>query len=196
MDPLGAPASAIAVVELAAKIASLCLKYFSAVKKAKSDIERLLQHINDLKIVLEGARQLLQRPDGIRLEYSQKLRGLLDNTRSRLDAIHKKLEDRLGTWTGRAMRRLGWRALAWPFESKEMEEIIANLQRDQQAVSACLHIDQTYVDNLSYATDKPLTLDIQRRGSRYRPQYRTLKAFGRERRCLRLSSKRTRSQMP
>ncbi|KAK4220684.1 hypothetical protein QBC38DRAFT_493706 [Podospora fimiseda] len=48
MDGLGAAASVIAVIELTAKLISLCLEYSSAVKNARSDIERLRNHTERL----------------------------------------------------------------------------------------------------------------------------------------------------
>ena len=73
MEGLGAAASTIAVVELAAKVASLCLEYSFAVKNAKSDIERLRQYTDTLKATVEGAQRLLQGPYRTRLETSQTL---------------------------------------------------------------------------------------------------------------------------
>ncbi|KAL8296250.1 hypothetical protein RB600_001638 [Gaeumannomyces tritici] len=43
----------------------------------------------------------------------------------------------------KVMRRIGLRALTWPFEAKDVDKIIANLQRDQDTISAALQIDQT-----------------------------------------------------
>ena len=60
MEGLGAAASVIAVVELAAKVASLCLEYSSAVKKARPDIGCLRKHINSLKTAIDGVQELLQ----------------------------------------------------------------------------------------------------------------------------------------
>ncbi|KAK5651140.1 hypothetical protein OQA88_13234 [Cercophora sp. LCS_1] len=143
MEGLGAAASVIAVVELAAKVGPLCLEYSSAVKNARSDIERLKKHTDSLKTTAKGAQKVLQGPHGARLETSQKLRETLDNTHSQLDNISTKLEAKLHTGrTASAMRRMGLRALKWPFESKDVDKIIANLQRDQDAFTAALQIDQ------------------------------------------------------
>ncbi|KAL2192251.1 hypothetical protein P885DRAFT_48132 [Corynascus similis CBS 632.67] len=143
MEGLGAAASVIAVVELAAKVGSLCLEYSSAVKSARSDIERLKKHTDSLKTTAEGAQKLLQGPHGARLETSQKLRETLNDTHSQLGDVATKLEAKLYTGrTASAMRRVGLRALKWPFESKDVDKIIANLQRDQDAFTAALHIDQ------------------------------------------------------
>ncbi|KXX78527.1 Vegetative incompatibility protein HET-E-1 [Madurella mycetomatis] len=139
-----ATASVIAVVELAAKIASLCVEYSSAVKNARSDIERLRKHTISLKITVDGAQQLLQGPDGARLQTSQKLRESLEKTHSQLGDVATKLEAKLHTGRrAKAMRRVGLRALKWPFESRDVDKIIANLQREQDSFSAALQIDQT-----------------------------------------------------
>ncbi|KAK3994174.1 hypothetical protein QBC44DRAFT_306366 [Cladorrhinum sp. PSN332] len=144
MEGLGAAASLIAVVELAAKVGSLCLKYSSAVKSAKSDIERLRKHTENLKTTADDAQKLLQGPHGARLETSQKLREALNNTCSQLGDVATKLEEKLHKGRrAKMMRRLGLRALGWPFESKDVDKIIANLQRDQDSFSAALQIDQT-----------------------------------------------------
>ena len=149
MEGLGAAASTIAVVKLAAMVVSLCLEYSSAVKNARADIERLRQHTDSLKTTVEGAQKLLQGPRGARLETSQKLHEALNNTHSQLGDITTKLEVKLHTGRkAKAMRSLGLRALKWPFESKDVDKIIANLQRDQASFSAALQIDQTYVADL------------------------------------------------
>ncbi|KAK0632942.1 hypothetical protein B0T14DRAFT_542129 [Immersiella caudata] len=143
MEGLGAAASVIAVVELAAKVASLCLEYSSAVKHAKSDIERLRKHTDSLKITVNGAQKLLQGPDGARLETSLKLREAMANSYLQLDDIATKLEEKLRAGrTAKAMRCMGLRALRWPFESKDVDKIIANLQQDQTSFTTALQIDQ------------------------------------------------------
>jgi hypothetical protein len=41
MEVVGSAASIIAVIDLSAKVASLCFQYSSAVKNARSNVERL-----------------------------------------------------------------------------------------------------------------------------------------------------------
>jgi hypothetical protein len=53
MDGLSGAASVIAVVDISAKVASLCFQYSVAVKDVKADIERLLGKVKDVKNVLE-----------------------------------------------------------------------------------------------------------------------------------------------
>ena len=166
MAELGVAASVIAVVDLAVKVASLCLEYSSAVKNARSDIERLRKHTDSLKTTAEGAQKLLQGPHGGRLETSQNLKEALDNTRSQLGDVAAKLEAKLQGRTRRAMRCLGLRALKWPFESKDVDKIIANLQRDQASFSAALQIDQTYAQT-SYFGRYVANSNFQHRTPRY-----------------------------
>ncbi|KAL8330667.1 hypothetical protein RB593_001591 [Gaeumannomyces tritici] len=152
MEALGAAASAIAVVELAAKVVALCLQYSRDVRKAKDDIDSFRQQTEDLKAIAEGAQRLLQGPDGSRLETAQNLRSALANARLQLDPIHTRLDGKLNGRRHRAMRRVGLRALKWPFESKEVEKIISDLRQKRDAISAALQVDQI-----------TLTLDIHRK---------------------------------
>jgi hypothetical protein len=138
MEPIGAGA----VIELLAKVASLCLQYSTAVKNAKSDIERMQGVANSLKTTLEDARQLLKSPNGARLPTSQKLRDWLAGCSLQLIELEKKL----GPGKRRqVMRRVGFRALKWPFTSEEVDNIVKNLEKYQQTFSLCLNIDKTYV---------------------------------------------------
>ncbi|KAL8366620.1 hypothetical protein RB595_010469 [Gaeumannomyces hyphopodioides] len=153
MEALGAAASAVAVIELGAKVGALCLQYSRDVKRAKDDIDRFRQQTEALKTIAEGAQRLLQGPDGSRFETAQNLRSALANARSQLDPIHTRLEEKLKNGrTHRAMRRMGLRALKWPFESKDVEKIISDLRQERDAISAALQVDQT-----------KLTADINRK---------------------------------
>ena len=56
MEVLGGAASAIAVIEFAAKVGALCARYSLTVKRAKHDIKRLKQQIDALKTIAKGAQ--------------------------------------------------------------------------------------------------------------------------------------------
>ncbi|KAL8366657.1 hypothetical protein RB595_010495 [Gaeumannomyces hyphopodioides] len=130
MAKFGAAASAIAVIELAAKVSALCLQYSRDVRNAKDDIDRFRRQTEALKTIAEGAQRLLQGPDGPRLETAQNLHSALTNARSQLDPIHTRLKEKLNG------------LLAWPFESKDVEKLIAALKRDGETISAASH-DET-----------------------------------------------------
>lgn len=63
MESLSAVASVIALIEISAKITSLCFQYSASVKNAKKDIERLQRKVSDISNVFEQVQQLLDGPD-------------------------------------------------------------------------------------------------------------------------------------
>ncbi|KAI1357125.1 hypothetical protein F5Y08DRAFT_348063 [Xylaria arbuscula] len=138
-EAFGVAASALAVAELSAKIISQCLQYSRAVKHAKDDVEQVTKEVRNCNTVAKKLRNLLDGPHGTRLEASQELRGALEDGQSQL----KSLLDKITPGKGRqAMTRFGFRALKWPFDSKEVEKILQNLARCMQPVTTALQIDQ------------------------------------------------------
>lgn len=145
MDAVGSSASVIAVIELSAKVASLCIRYSSAVKNARSDIERFQSELERLKTCLHGAQKLLESPSGVRLQTSQRLWDGLSDCSSQLTQVQLKLEKKLSHGSARkVMSQFGVRALKWPFESKEIDGIIKNLERYRDTLSLGLVVDQAY----------------------------------------------------
>ncbi|KAL7914210.1 vegetative incompatibility protein HET-E-1 [Trichoderma velutinum] len=144
MEGLGVAANVIAVVEIAAKIISLCLQYSTAVKNASQDIQRLRERIKSLEETLKAVWELLQDTHGARLRTSQKLQDALNSTRSVLTTVATTLESKLkGSGGQRAMRAVGLRALKWPFESNKLKNIIATLEQYQNTMAVAIQIDQT-----------------------------------------------------
>ena len=142
MDGLSGAASLIAVIQISAKIASLCFQYSAAVKDANKDIERLQTKVADLKHVLGGMNQLLDldRRDKTRVSTVQTLAGSLKDCCLGLDALKTQLDPGKSRTT---MGRLGLRALKWPFTSKEVDKIIVDLERYEQIFVLALQVDQT-----------------------------------------------------
>jgi len=146
MDGLGSAASVIAVIDLTAKVTSLCFQYFKEVKSAKSDIKRLCGELDTLKTTLHSTRQLFDGPNGAQLQTSQRLRDGLHGCSSQLIELQTKLETKLNAGTARkAMRKFGVRALKWPFENKDVGSIIRTLEGYRDMLSAALTIDLAYV---------------------------------------------------
>jgi uncharacterized protein YaaN involved in tellurite resistance len=145
MEVVGAASSVIAVVELSAKVANVLFEYFTAVKNARPDIERLQGELVRLNTTLKGAHKLLESPNGAQLETSQGLRQGLHGCSSELARFEKKLGEKLKSGSSRRMSRFGIRALKWPLESKDVDHIIATLERERDTLSAALTIDQAYV---------------------------------------------------
>jgi hypothetical protein len=70
-EALGLAASVIAVVELSAKVASLCFEYYTNVKNARDDITCLQREADGLKVTLQQVLSLLNGPNGTKLEDSR-----------------------------------------------------------------------------------------------------------------------------
>ncbi|RKK75904.1 hypothetical protein BFJ68_g18070 [Fusarium oxysporum] len=156
-EALGVASSVIAVVDLSAKVFSLCLQYSREVKNAKNDIGRLRKEVVAFQDITEKLKALLEEPRGKELKASQQLVSAIEDGHSTLG----RLEQRLQPSTGRkAMRRFGVRALKWPFESKDVEGAVQNLERCRGSISLALNIDQTVilqnVDDRTTLTQLPI----------------------------------------
>ncbi|KAJ5368809.1 Vegetative incompatibility protein HET-E-1 [Penicillium cataractarum] len=143
MDGVSAAANILAVLDLTAKVASLLFQFSKQVKVAKSDIERLNRELERLNITLKGGRELLESPNGAKLQTSQGLLASLHDCSLTLSEVEAKLSRKLNAGSSRMMSRFGLRALTWPFESKDVNIIARNLERYRDALSASLTIDQT-----------------------------------------------------
>ncbi|EXL66211.1 hypothetical protein FOPG_17593 [Fusarium oxysporum f. sp. conglutinans race 2 54008] len=141
-EALGVASSVIAVVDLSAKVLSLCLQYSREVKNAKDDIDRLHKEVAAFQNTTKKLKALLEEPRGRELKASQQLKSAIEDGRSRLE----KLEQLLQPSTRRQrMSRFGLRALKWPFESKDVKETIEDLERCRGHISLALNIDQTVI---------------------------------------------------
>ena len=138
MEGLGVAASAIAVIELSAKIALLCMQYSVAVKHAKADIERLRKEVDSVTNLLRDAETLIKTANN-QLPTSTKLQPAFSDCLVQLSAVSDKLEPGKRQ---KIMSTIGVRALKWPFQSKEIRTVIDNLERFKDTVSLALQVDQ------------------------------------------------------
>jgi hypothetical protein len=196
MEVVGFAASIITVIELSSKIASLCIQYSSAVKNGRSDIERLNGELGRFMTTLHGARELLESPNGVRLRTSNRLWGGLNDCSLQLKQLQLELENKLNHRTAHGvMSRLGFRALKWPLESKEIDTIVKNLERYRDILSLGLVIDQAYASNLLLIRIFQLRR-LQYPGSKCRSDARSFQAANRKRCSLRLSRRRAQRALP
>src|SRR6266702_6194585 len=124
MDGLSAAASVIVVIDVSAKIASLCFQYSTEVKNAKDDAERIQRKLRDIKNLLEAVKQL-DRPNGLRFPATHRLSNSPEKCLLELQKLEKRL-DQGKTW--KAMSRLSMRALKRPFTGKEVENTVTTWQ--------------------------------------------------------------------
>ncbi|KAK8073377.1 hypothetical protein PG994_004276 [Apiospora phragmitis] len=69
-EVFGTAASALAVIELTAKVTKLCVQYGKDVSNARDDIGRISTEVTNLKTVTASVRQLLGGPQGTKLRTS------------------------------------------------------------------------------------------------------------------------------
>ncbi|EMD58222.1 hypothetical protein COCSADRAFT_351273 [Bipolaris sorokiniana ND90Pr] len=139
MDGLSGAASVIAVIDISTKIVSLCFQYSTAVKDAKGDIEHVQRKVGDITHILEKIIQFLGSQDKARLSTTQGLFSALEQCREELKSLEAKLDPGKSRKT---MSRFGFRALKWPFTSKQVNKIVLNLERYEQTFSLALQVDQ------------------------------------------------------
>lgn len=138
MEGLSGAASVIAVVEVSAKIISLCFQYSTAVRNSRKDIERLQKKVSNIKDVFEQVEQLLDGRNKTLATHN-----LLDSLKKcllQLEELKTQLEPGK---TRKTMSRFGVRSLKWPFTSKEVENCIASLESYEQICTLALLADQT-----------------------------------------------------
>lgn len=136
MEVVGAAASVLALIEASLKVSSLCAEYYSHVKNAKKEVGRFNQEVKAFINVLQDLDKLVQNPRAARLFAS-----LDENIKScslHLQHLQKKLEPGKNRM---AMRRI--RALKWPFESKELEKELGELERYKSMFNVALGTNQT-----------------------------------------------------
>jgi hypothetical protein len=139
-EVFGATANALAVIELSAKVVTLCLQYSRDVRHAKNDIEQVNKEVTNWKTAVKELQDLLDSPHGTRLQTTQKLHDALEGGRAQLRSLHDKLTP---STRRQAMKQFGLRSLKWPFDSKEVEKILQEFARCMQPVATALQIDQT-----------------------------------------------------
>ena len=138
MDGISAAASVVALVETSLKVVSLCAEYYSHVKNAKKDVDRLCLEVKAFISVLQNLDKLAR--SATRLFASRSLNEDIQQCSTHLEHLQKKLEPGKGR---KAMSRYGIRALKWPFERKELEKDLGMLERYKSTFTAALNTDQT-----------------------------------------------------
>jgi hypothetical protein len=81
---------------------------------------------------------------------SQGLAGSFRSCMADLERLEKKLAPNP---VRTAMRRYGVRALKWPFTSKDVDQLLAGLERHEKNMLLGLQVDQTYAHR-----QNPITL--------------------------------------
>ncbi|KAL9620623.1 MAG: hypothetical protein Q9160_004877 [Pyrenula sp. 1 TL-2023] len=140
MSGLDIAAGVIAVIELSAKVTSQCVRYSRKVKNARADVARLSKQIDLLRNTFDEVNRLLDSQNGARLKASQKLRKSVNICLTQISTVEQKLKSTKGD---QFMRRLGMRALRWPFTHQEVDKIIEELRASETIITLALQVDTT-----------------------------------------------------
>jgi Fungal N-terminal domain of STAND proteins len=131
------PGTILTVITTSAKVLSLITEYSSDVKGARQDQERVHKEVKALHHVLESVHELAKGPNTSKFPI---LSSYIAECSPDIEALKTRLDPGK---RGRAMKKLGVRALKWPFDKKEVDKHINTLERHKNTISAALSIDQT-----------------------------------------------------
>ncbi|KAM0550669.1 hypothetical protein ACHAPJ_008732 [Fusarium lateritium] len=140
MEGLGAAASVIAVVDISTKILKICSQYAKEVKEARDEIKRIREEVADLQRLATEVNQLINGSHGTKLKASRDFAKIIKTSETLLSELEDRLEP---APKGKLMRRMGLRALKWPFQSTEIEGILQRVKGCSDSISLALQVDQT-----------------------------------------------------
>lgn len=123
---------------MSVRVLSLTAEYSTQVKNAKEDIARFRLELEAFIKVLRSLQKLAQT-EATQLVTFKSLAESIKQCELDLERSQKKLEPGRGQ---KAMSRYGVRALKWPFESRELHNLISNLERYKSTFSTALNADQ------------------------------------------------------
>ena len=139
MDPLSATASVVAVFQLSTQVLSLCREYYSEIKTARSDIEKLVVEIQTFQNVLQKLKTNAEGLDASKLFVTASCEDNIRQCSYDLENLKSRLELEKH---GKRMKRFGLRALKWPFTSPEVDRVISTLERQKLTFNLALGLDQ------------------------------------------------------
>lgn len=135
------PGTFVAIVTTSATVLSLLSEYYSNVKSAKKDIQRLSDEIEGYRNVLQEVQKQVNITDAVVPSLSRSSVRAIQDSLSYLEELEDKLTPKK---RGRLMKSVGLRALKWPFTCKEVDKYITRLERRKATLNLALSTDQTY----------------------------------------------------
>jgi len=140
MDPLSAIASAIAVVQLADKVISLCKSYITGVHDAPVDLRKILIEVSSMKCVLEVIELLGHAKDGTSSPFLETLGGPLNECNEALKSLESMLSPQFESPSeGRRQKIvLSLVRLAWPLKKEKAQRLLDEIARHKSTISLSL----------------------------------------------------------
>ncbi|RPB18211.1 hypothetical protein L211DRAFT_843906 [Terfezia boudieri ATCC MYA-4762] len=141
---MGGAASVIAVVQVAGQVWSLCWKYYSDAKNAKSDIERLMGNVLALQNLFQHVQALAKGPGAAKLVASKEL---IERTALELEQEFKELRKILESGKRQGILKSFRRRLRWPLQKEDVDKIFQLLERHKTTLITAMNCDQILRNN-------------------------------------------------
>ncbi|KAH8803296.1 hypothetical protein F5884DRAFT_903864 [Xylogone sp. PMI_703] len=142
MDGISAGASIIALIQISAQLFNLCQNYYVGVKGARDDIRRLRNELITLQDILTEIQDLTREP----VNKSPSTLDVLNGSDGPISQCMKDLEQLLtklnAYYDKDKITKLGYRALKWPFSSKDVDKLLQIIQRHKITFNLALTADQ------------------------------------------------------
>ena len=150
MEALGGAASVITIVQVAGQVWSLCWKYYSDAKDAKSDIERLMGNVLALQNLFQHVQALTEGPGAAKLIASKEL---IEKTALELEQEFTALKHKLEPGKRQSILKSFGRRLKWPLQKEDIEKTFQLLEQHKTTLIMAMNCDQMYE-----ADDPPQTV--------------------------------------
>jgi hypothetical protein len=145
MEALGSAATILQLVSFTGEVLVLGYGYLSKVKKAASDIRTLLREMAILNALLGQLQDIV-----IEQEDNESIKGALQTLESLgifrdCETLVKLIEKGVKACEqirDEKLKNLG-KKIVWPFKEKEMIDLISQLGRLREALSAAVMVDST-----------------------------------------------------
>ena len=132
MEPLGATASIVSLLQLAGAV----IKYLSILKDASHDIKALILELCTIRGLLSTIKDLITG-ESILHESLGGPDGLFSQIESSLQALASKVEP---TSTNTAHKLV--QKLRWPLQKDEVKDVLSSIERQKTLLSLALQNDQ------------------------------------------------------
>lgn len=139
-DPLGVPLNILAVLQLAAK-ATL---YIKEVKGGSSDKTRLRDELRSTVLLLEMLKDRLEDDQDEEDGANHLPTGALTHSKGPVFQFQKLLEDVIAKLDPKTGARRIARVLTWPFDKKDVAEILAAMERVKAHFMLVMQKDVVY----------------------------------------------------
>ncbi|KAJ9130936.1 Ankyrin repeat protein [Coniochaeta hoffmannii] len=142
-DPLGMAASIAGIISLADILFRNVYKYVRAARDAKSEIQTLADEVNTLSTLLRSLEALASDLEAEGDAFDPTLRNhYLNHCRATLDRVEKRVKKGIVSFSAKSSKLDGLvRQLKWPFSASETKEIMVELSRHKQTITAAMSAD-------------------------------------------------------